>query len=58
MAYEGNATFVTIISKVEDAKNIPNFKLISVVGNIYKITSKILVHGLKAVLNLVISPNQ
>ena len=37
-----NATFIALILKKNDASNIRDFKLISLVGSVYKILAKVL----------------
>lgn len=53
-----NATFISLILKMEHAYRILDFRSISLVGNIYKILSKSLACRLKEVLKDIISPNQ
>ena len=49
-----NATFITLIPKKNDAFNIQDFRLISLVGSIYKILAKVLANQLKVVLDQLI----
>ena len=37
-----NATFIALILKKNDASNIRDFRLISLVGSVYKILAKVL----------------
>lgn len=53
-----NVTFISLIPKTNHAKKIYDFRLISLVGSVYKIISKALACRLKSVLGGVISPNQ
>ena len=53
-----NATFIALISKKNDASNIRDFCLISLVGSMYKILAKVLANRLRMVLDRLISENQ
>jgi len=53
-----NSTFVTLIPKIKGANKLSDFRPISLVGNLYKIFSKILATRLKHVLPEVISHHQ
>ena len=53
-----NATFIALIPKKNDASNIQDFRPISLVGNLYKILSKVLANRLKLVLDKLISESQ
>ena len=53
-----NATFIALIPKKNDASNIRDFRLISLVGSLYKILSKVLANRLKLVLDQLISESQ
>ena len=53
-----NATFIALIPKKNDASNIRDFRLISLVGSLYKILSKVLANRLKQVLDQLISESQ
>ena len=53
-----NATFVSLIPKKTDALEVKDFKPISLVGNTYKILSKLLANRLKVVLPKIISASQ
>lgn len=45
-----NATFITLIPKKKSAKELKDFRLISLIGSIYKIFSKVLTERLKGVM--------
>ena len=49
-----NAAFIALIPKKNDASNIRDFRLISLVGSLYKILSKVLANRLKQVLDQLI----
>jgi hypothetical protein len=53
-----NATFFALIPKKNDAMNIKDFRLISLIGSVYKLLSKVLANRLKEVLDDVISESQ
>ena len=53
-----NATVIALIPKKNDASIICNFRLISLVGSMYKILAKILANRLKAVLDQLIFESQ
>ena len=53
-----NATFIALIPKKNDASNIQDFRPISLVGNLYKILSKVLANRLKLVLDKLILESQ
>jgi hypothetical protein len=53
-----NATFVSLIPKKVDAKEIKDFRPISLVGGVYKMISKVLANRLKSVLGKIISSSQ
>ena len=53
-----NATFIALIPKKNDVSNIRDFRLISLVGRLYKILSKVLANRLKQVLDQLISESQ
>ena len=46
-----NATFISLIPKKNDASNIRDFWLISLVGSVYKILAKVLANRLRMVLD-------
>ena len=50
-----NATFLCLIPKKLSAVNIRDFRLISLVGSLYKLLSKVLAHRLHCVLDKLIS---
>ena len=53
-----NASFLTLIPKKCNAVNIKDFCPISLVGNVYKLLSKVLANRLRAVLDNLISETQ
>ncbi len=53
-----NATFLALIPKKNDAMNIKDFRPISLIGNAYKLLSKVLANRLKEVLDGLISKSQ
>ena len=53
-----DASFLTLIPKKCNAVNIKDFCPISLVGNVYKLLSKVLANRLKAVLDNLISETQ
>ena len=53
-----NASFLTLIPKKCNAVNIKDFHPISLVGNVYKLLSKVLANRLRAVLDKLISMTQ
>lgn len=53
-----NTTFICLVPKKEGADLIKDLRRINLVGNMYKIISKILACNLKEVINDIISPNQ
>jgi len=53
-----NASFISLIPKVSGAIALKDFRLISLVGGIYKIIAKVLANRLKTVLEKVISKSQ
>ena len=53
-----NALFLTLIPKKCNAVNIKDFRLISLVGSVYKLLSKVLANRLKVVLDDIISETQ
>ena len=50
-----NALFLTLILKKCNAVNIKDFRPIGLVGNVYKLLSKVLANKLRAVLDNLIS---
>ena len=53
-----NATFIALVPKKNGASNIRDFRLISLVGSVYKILAKVLANRLKEVLDQLISESQ
>ena len=53
-----NASFLTLILKKHNVVNIKDFRLISLVGSVYKLLSKLLANRLRAVLDNLISESQ
>ena len=53
-----NATFLVFISKKEGASDMQDFRLISLVGSLYKIIAKVLTNRLKKVMGKVVSNSQ
>ena len=53
-----NVTFVSLVPKKADAVEMKDFRLISLVGGMYKIVSKVLANRLKTVLGKLISYSQ
>ena len=53
-----NASFLTLIPKKCNAVNIKDFRLISLVGSVYKLLSKVLANRLRVVLDNLISETQ
>ncbi len=57
-AYSLNATFVTLITKKQNAFKIRDFWPISLIGSVYKILAKVLANHLRRVLDALISESQ
>ena len=53
-----NASFLALIPKKCNAVNIKDFRLISLVGSVYKLLSKVLANRLRVVLDNLISETQ
>ena len=53
-----NSTFISFILKIHGAKEIKDFRLISLVGGIYKIIAKVLVNRMGRVIDRIISKPQ
>lgn len=50
MLKEANKTFITLILKVEDSKNVRDFRPISLCNFVFKIISKVMVTRLRSIL--------
>ena len=53
-----SATFLVLIPKKEGASDMQDFRLISLVGSLYKIIAKVLTNRLKKVMGKVVSNSQ
>ena len=53
-----NVTFVSLVSRKVDAVEMKGFRPISLVGEMYKILSKVLANRMKTVLGKIISKSQ
>lgn len=53
-----NNTFIPLITKIESPSGFKEFKLISMVGSMYKIISKLLASRLQKVMDYLIGPQQ
>lgn len=53
-----NTTWITLISKYDSATSTDDFRLVSMVGFLYKIISKIIVRRLSSVMGALISESQ
>ena len=53
-----NSSFITLIPNKENPKGLIDYRPISLVGSIYKITAKLLSHRLKAVMPHIINETQ
>ncbi|GJZ89143.1 RNA-directed DNA polymerase, eukaryota, reverse transcriptase zinc-binding domain protein [Tanacetum coccineum] len=53
-----NPSFITLVSKVKDPISVSDFRLISLIGYVYKVNSKILASRSAKVIGNVISSNQ
>nr|GFC25490.1 RNA-directed DNA polymerase, eukaryota [Tanacetum cinerariifolium] len=47
----GNSSFIALIPKVTDAKVVADFRLISLIGSVYKVVTKILANRLAMVIS-------
>ena len=53
-----NASFLSLIPKKNNTLNIKDFRPISLVGNVYKLLSKVLANRLRQVIDNLISESQ
>ena len=53
-----NATFLVMIPKKGNVKDIKDYRPISLLGGLYKILAKVLVNKLRRVIDKVVSPSQ
>ncbi|GJZ99593.1 RNA-directed DNA polymerase, eukaryota [Tanacetum coccineum] len=53
-----NASFITLIPKVADAKFVADFRPISLIGSVYKVVTKILANRLATVISNLVSDTQ
>ena len=53
-----NATFLVLVPKKRGAEDLKDFRLISLVGNLYKLLAKVLANRIKKVVYKVISESQ
>jgi hypothetical protein len=53
-----NASFIALIPKKQNASNIRDFRLISLIESVYKLLAKVLANRLKGVLDSLISESQ
>ncbi|XP_024642258.1 uncharacterized protein [Medicago truncatula] len=53
-----NATFIVLIPKVDNPQRLNDFRLISLVGSMYKILAKFLVNRLRVVMSSVVAETQ
>ena len=50
-----NATFIVLVPKKGDAEDIRDYRLISLVNNIYKLMAKVLANRLKKVMDKLVN---
>jgi hypothetical protein len=50
-----NSTFISLIPKIHGAKEIKDFRPISLVGGVYKIISNVLTNRMRSVMDRIIS---
>jgi hypothetical protein len=53
-----NSSFISLIPKIHRAKEIKDFRPISLVGGVYKIIGKVLANGMRRVMDRIISKPQ
>nr|GEV50033.1 putative RNA-directed DNA polymerase, eukaryota, reverse transcriptase zinc-binding domain protein [Tanacetum cinerariifolium] len=53
-----NSSFIALIPKVSDAKFVTDFRLISLIGSVYKVITKILANRLSTVISDLVSNTQ
>jgi len=53
-----NSTFIALIPKIDNPKKLNDFRPISLVGNIYKILTKVLANRLRSMIGSVVSEEQ
>ena len=53
-----NATFLVMIPKKGNVKDIKDHRLVSLLGGLYKILAKVMANRLRRVIDKVVSPSQ